>query len=188
VSASQALEAALAAGIRLATDGDDLLLEADAAPPSPLLAPLSHHKASVVALLRNKACAEATTVHEIDQAEREAIIIGQDEMRTLAIPLGAIPALYADAFAKLLARAPADVPAERWHHSIRDAVEFLDQWGEAAARLGWAPEELFGLDPVAPMARYDRMGLLWLLKGERVIGLTLSEARLSGGNVFRRRT
>ena len=31
------------------------------------------------------------------------------------------------------------------------------------------------------MARYDRMGLLWLLKGERVVALTATEARLSGG-------
>jgi hypothetical protein len=64
---------------------------------------------------------------------------------------------------------------------------FLDQWGYVAERLGWTAEELFGLHPDAPMARYDRMGLIWLLKGERVIALTAREARLSRGLVFYRK-
>jgi hypothetical protein len=36
------------------------------------------------------------------------------------------------------------------------------------------------LHPDAPMARYDQMGLIWMLKGERVVALTATEARLSG--------
>ena len=35
--------------------------------------------------------------------------------------------------------------------------------------LGWRPDELFGLHPDAPMGRYDRMGLIWMLKGKRVM-------------------
>jgi hypothetical protein len=187
VSASAALKAARAAGIRLGTDGDDLLLEADAAPPSAVLGLLSRYKIGVIALLRNQTGTEAATAaREIDQAEREAIVIGEDEQRSLAIPLGHIPAVYADAFAKLLAGAPADVPAKRWHRCIIDAVEFLDQWGEQAARLGWGPDELFGLHPVAPLARYDNMGTLWLLKGERVVALTETEARLNGLACYRK--
>jgi hypothetical protein len=31
------------------------------------------------------------------------------------------------------------------------------------------------------MAAYDRIGLVWMLKGERVVALTATEARLSGG-------
>jgi hypothetical protein len=187
MSASAALKAARAAGIRLGTDGVDLLLEADAAPPLAVLDLLSRHKAAVIALLRNQISAEVvTTVSEIVQFERQAIVIGEDEQRSLAIPLGHIPAVYADAFAKLLAKAPADVPAKRWHRCIIVAVEFLDQWGEQAARLGWGPEELFGLDPVAPLARYDNMGMLWLLKGERVVALTETEARLSGLACYRK--
>ena len=30
------------------------------------------------------------------------------------------------------------------------------------------------------MARYDRMGLIWMLKGERAVALTATEAKLSG--------
>jgi hypothetical protein len=49
----------------------------------------------------------------------------------------------------------------RWHQFISDAGTFLDQWSREAERLGWRAKELFGLHPVAPMARYDRMGLIW---------------------------
>jgi hypothetical protein len=114
------------------------------------------------------------------------IAIGEDERRTLAIPLGAVPPAYVHASAKLLARAPADVPAARWHRCIRDAVEFLDEWGEAAVSLGWSVDDLFGLDPVAPLARYDNMGMLWLLKGERVIALTSTEARFASLTFYRK--
>jgi hypothetical protein len=58
---------------------------------------LSRCKVGVVALLRNQTGTEAATAaREIDQAEREAIVIGEDEQRSLAIPLGQIPAVYAD--------------------------------------------------------------------------------------------
>jgi hypothetical protein len=182
MSAIVALEAARAAGIRLATDGDDLLLEANAAPPSSVLDLLSLHKLRVVELLRN----QITTAREIDQAEREAIVIREDKTRTLAIPLGAVPAIYADALAELLARASADVPTERWHRCIRDAVEFLDVWGEAAAPLGWTADDLFGLNRHVGLNRHDQAGLCWLLKGERVMALTATEARLSGGLAYYR--
>jgi len=52
MSASEALKAARAAGIQLGIEGDDLVLEAPAAPPPSVLDLLSRHKAGVVALLR----------------------------------------------------------------------------------------------------------------------------------------
>jgi hypothetical protein len=52
VSPAIALETARAAGIELAIDGDDLVLEAAAPPPAALLDLLSHHKAGIVMLLR----------------------------------------------------------------------------------------------------------------------------------------
>jgi hypothetical protein len=51
----------------------------------------------------------------------------------------------------------------------------------------WRPDELFGLHPTAPMARYDAMGLIWMLRGEAVIELTTKEARLSDGLTYYRR-
>ena len=52
VSAAEALRAARAAGIEFGTDGDDLVLEASAAPPAVILDLLSLHKLGIMALLR----------------------------------------------------------------------------------------------------------------------------------------
>jgi hypothetical protein len=79
------------------------------------------------------------------------------------------------------------VPAGRVDLFAADARQFLDIWGTCVRALGWTGEELFGLDPGAPLARYDRMGLVWFLQGrEHVIELGAIAARLSGGNTFYR--
>ncbi len=52
MKAVDALESARAAGITLAVDGDDLVLEAASTPPAAALDGLSQHKAEIVALLR----------------------------------------------------------------------------------------------------------------------------------------
>lgn len=113
----------------------------------------------------------------IDEAEREAI----------AIEMGGVPLIYAKPFAAIQARPPADVPDDRWQQFIDDGGLFIDAWGRQAERLGWTAADLFGLHPVVPMARYDRMGLLWTLKGQRVVALTATEARLSGRLAYYRR-
>jgi hypothetical protein len=50
--ALKALKAARAAGIKLAINGNDLLLEAASEPPAVVLEELSRHKAEIVAVLR----------------------------------------------------------------------------------------------------------------------------------------
>ena len=52
MSAAQALSAARAVGIHLEVDGDDLLLESSAPPPSAILEMLSQHKAEILSVLR----------------------------------------------------------------------------------------------------------------------------------------
>jgi hypothetical protein len=118
----------------------------------------------------------ATISPEIDRAEREAI----------AIELGSVPTIYASEFARLQTHPPAEVPRDRWDQFINDAGLFFDRWGKQAEALGWRPDELFGLDPVAPIARCDRMGLIWMLHGETVIDITARAARFSGGLTFYR--
>jgi hypothetical protein len=100
---------------------------------------------------------------------------------------GVVPAPFAGAFAALASTAPEHLSTDRWRLFLDDSPAFLDQWGEQAAALGWTADDLFGLDSVAPLARYDRMGLLWMLKGERVVALTAAAARLSAGLSFYRR-
>ena len=52
MTAAEALKAARAAGVELALDGDDLVLEAVSAPPAAVLDVLSRHKAEIVSLFR----------------------------------------------------------------------------------------------------------------------------------------
>jgi hypothetical protein len=121
---------------------------------------------------------DAGSTYVVDEAEREAI----------AIELGGVPEIYAGAFAAIQAHPPADVPHDRWERFIDDAGRFLDRWGAEAERQGWTADDLFGLDPIAPMARYDRMGLIWMLHGESVVALDVKQAKLVGGLAFRRRS
>jgi hypothetical protein len=114
---------------------------------------------------------------EVDASEREAI----------AVELGGVPEVYAQAFAAIPAGRPADIPRARWDRFIDDAGRFLDQWGREAERLGWHPEDLLGLHPVAPLARYDRMGLLWMAQGVAVVRLTDRAAELANKLVYYRR-
>jgi hypothetical protein len=55
MNASEALEAARAAGVRIAADGGDLLLDADSAPSAAVLDALTLHKAEILALIRSEA-------------------------------------------------------------------------------------------------------------------------------------
>jgi hypothetical protein len=109
------------------------------------------------------------------------------EREAIAIELGGVREVYAKAFAAIQANPPADVPCKRWDQFVNDAGLFLDRWVQAAERLGWTADELFGLHPTAPIARYDQMGLLWMLRGEQVIALTDNSARVSDGLTFYRR-
>ena len=52
MSAAAVLRAARAAGVELAIDGNDLLLDAATVPPAPVVDALRRHKAEVVAMLR----------------------------------------------------------------------------------------------------------------------------------------
>jgi hypothetical protein len=52
MSPADALKAVAAAGVAVAVDGDDLVLQAASMPPAELLDALSRHKAEILALLR----------------------------------------------------------------------------------------------------------------------------------------
>jgi hypothetical protein len=90
------------------------------------------------------------------------------------------------AFAALEQRCPDAVPVARWQKAVEDGRAFLAQWAEQAEALGWTPDDLFGLHPTAPMARYDCMGLVWLLCGNKVVALTSETAtiRMPSGSML----
>lgn len=62
--------------------------------------------------------------------------------------------------------------------AVADASIFLRDWGHQAEALGWSAEDLFCVDPVAPLARYDTMGLVWMLQGQRVVALAADAATI----------
>jgi hypothetical protein len=97
---------------------------------------------------------------------------------------------FAEALSELGRQCPDHVEAERWRQCVADAQRFLASWSDNAAALGWRVEELFGLHPVpvrpAPsycrLARYDCIGLLWLLRGRPVVALTHTTAAIATAN------
>ncbi len=81
--------------------------------------------------------------------------------------------------------APALAHVPRWLQGRRAA----DGWPcSAGAASGIsAVADLLGLAPVVPLARYDRMGLVRLLKSARVVSLTSTTAAISSGHSYSRR-
>jgi hypothetical protein len=78
---------------------------------------------------------------------------------------------------------------------INDARHFLAAWGDQAKALRWTAAELFGLDtpPAKPhpsyhrLSRYDATGLIWNLRGHRVVAITADTAAIQNattGNVL----
>jgi hypothetical protein len=78
------------------------------------------------------------------------------------------------------------VPVDRWQQAVADGKTFLSQWGEQAEALGWTAKDVFGLITVPEhakssfyrLSRYDETGLIWLLEGRRVMGLTEDTAAI----------
>ena len=161
VSATEALKAARAAGVRIEVDSDGLSLEASAPPPPVVIDLLSRHKAEIVALLR----------------PTQSFGEGRQYLQ---------PDPFGKAYADLLSQCPDRVPEYRWRQAVEDGRAFLARWGESAAALGWTADDLFNLhEPPAELhlsysrlSRYDCTGLIWLLQGLPVVALTTSTAAI----------
>lgn len=70
----------------------------------------------------------------------------------------------------------------RWRQAVADGEVFLDRWCEQARSLCWTANDLFGLHPAAPLARYDAMGLCWLLCGRQVVSIFRGSATIAGNS------
>jgi hypothetical protein len=104
---------------------------------------------------------------------------------------------YRSALTALERRCPDHVDQDRWNMALDDGRKFLGKWGEQAASLGWNVQDLFGLHqpPGKPhpsyerLARYDCLGLVWLLLGRPVTMLSSQSAAIrtsSGTMVYRK--
>jgi hypothetical protein len=114
-----------------------------------------------------------------------------------------VPPTYAFevAFEALERHRPDYVEANHWRQAVEDGRRFLGKWDEQAAALGWTADDLFGLrtPPAQPhpsydrLARYDQMGLIWLLCGRSVVALTETSAAIENPStgtvtIFRRQS
>jgi hypothetical protein len=105
------------------------------------------------------------------QAEHDAIV---------AYDCEGIPRAWTEGFAQLDPNdPPGDVPAKRWLQFVDDLGRFLDSpFCAVAVTLGWEACDLFGADRDRPYARIDRVGLLWLLNGDKLVALTDATATI----------
>jgi hypothetical protein len=107
---------------------------------------------------------------------------------------GGLPPEIAQGLADLCSMPPpAGFTTERWEAAVDQAARFADEWGAKALALGWTPEELFGLHPIAAAARHDVMGLAFALQpGQRMLSLTddsaVIESASGSRNTFRRQS
>jgi hypothetical protein len=99
-------------------------------------------------------------------------------------------------FSILESKCPDYVDLADWQHAVEDGRRLLVRWGEQAERLGWTPDDLFGLADVPErpaanyrrLSRYDAIGLIWLLHGRPVVTLTARSAvigTVSGPTFYR---
>ena len=72
---------------------------------------------------------------------------------------------------------PGDVPLSRWRQVNDDCRRPVDRGlaGEALGN-GWTAIYLFGCNEAKPFARIDQMGLVWFIKGGRIISMSMSAA------------
>jgi hypothetical protein len=172
------LDAARAAGLSLAVAGDRLIVEADRDPPPALLTALRAHKSALLALLRSAGAASDPPAAPVAAPADRAWSDAEDERAAIIEHDGGVPRDWAEGFARLDPDLPPPyVPPPRWRLFIDDCGRFLDGGFAAhAAALGWGPHDLFGCDRDRPVARVDQAGLLWLLRGHRLVALTADTA------------
>jgi len=166
----------------------------DNPPPAELIEAARGHKGELhrILVIQEARCdrfEERAAILEFDEglpraeaeaiARREMVAGVYDDMQAARDPVS-----YASALATLRAECPAYVDAADWQQAIEDGQRLVTQWGKQAEGLGWAPADLFGLhippEKPAPnyrrLSRYDKTGLVWLLRGRRVVDLTNDKA------------
>jgi hypothetical protein len=170
-----------------------LVCAKDNPPPADLIEAARAHKGELHQLLAQEArrdrFEERAAILEFDEglsraeaeaiARREMVAGVYDDMQAARDRVS-----YASALATLRAECPAYVDAADWQQAIEDGHRFVTQWGKQAECLGWAPADLFGLhtppEKPAPnyrrLSRYDQTGLVWLLRGRRVVEFTKDKA------------
>ena len=162
-SAARLLEALDREGIRVSTAGDKLVVEPASKLNPTLRESIRSHKADLI-----EALSGARPLAD-DFGERAALA-----------EIGAgVPSEWAEGFTRLqVIRPPAGVAVWRWHQVIDDAGRFLDGWAVQATALGWRTLDVSGVHGAKPVERFDAAGLVWLLRGAKVVAITEKTAKV----------
>jgi hypothetical protein len=102
--------------------------------------------------------------------------VAEAERAAIALELGRVPPIYADAWAAFQTRKPGHLTETDWQFAVDCAGRFLDEWGALASGFGWQASDVFGSD-----------GLVSFSAGERVRALGPDNAVTSSGRIFARR-
>ena len=113
-----------------------------------------------------------------DETERAAIIEYD----------GGVPREWAEGLARLLSSPPpSGVIPSLWHDRLNRAARFCDIWAAKASACGWSAEDLFGMNPLAPLSRYDSMGAAFFGADSEVIDVTADAVIFEVANGVRQR-
>jgi hypothetical protein len=167
MSARQAIGAAASAGIRIAVDGGDLVLEADGSIPDGTVAVLKQHKVEILNLLRSAPPSGAPSWWPKPYpAIRRELPFGSD----------GVPARYSAAWQAVLARCPPSVTPFVWEAAIYDAALLFGDFGSLLDEYRWTPGDLFDVPG----------GLNWFIKGSPVVAIGRSMAQCQDGRIWKR--
>jgi hypothetical protein len=193
------LDAATAAGLTVTVDKDRLQVTGPRS-AEPIVRQLYDYKPAVMAVLAAKEAGPVLIANDPGQSLSPPAGSGEplSAARSIAGQLRSVRVQWneterarwqqvADKVTRRLRlRVRGEASPERWHQMCDDAHRFIEQgWWHRALVLGWDRLELFGADRVAPWARYNRMGLVLLIRGGQVIGMDNRTAKietLSGGH------
>jgi hypothetical protein len=109
-----------------------------------------------------------------NRAPRDDIEAATEERAGLA---DCVPAAYLDTWARLNCQRPFGVSEADWRRALEDGGLFLDEFGNEAAKLGWRPGAVFDVG----------RGLIWKLRGERVLAVETLEVHLRNGLALNKR-
>jgi hypothetical protein len=76
------------------------------------------------------------------------------------------------------------MPPSRWAPMRESCLDFITRFGDQAHRLGWTPEQLFGVHPNYRMLRVEYCGAL-MISGNQVKGVELHWVAFERGRCSR---
>jgi hypothetical protein len=193
VSARQLIEAATKAGLSLAVDGPDLVVEAEGHIQESLLAELRRHKPEILAALKPKNEAQPDAQAPFSELYATEADLQPAPPATVSTapapwpepglkkepPFGAdkVPSRYEAGWRQLLATCPSWATEYQWAAAIFGCRDLFGEWGAELVRLNWQPDDIFG--------RWQ--GIAWYLKGSAVTAIGPHHAFLQDGRIFERR-